>query len=86
MLSPSRVPGKIALLGAAYKADVDDTRESPMHAVLRLLQERRHAVAVYDPLARNAVEALAPTIEEAVRWVCGFARGSSSVSRVWWPR
>jgi len=67
MLSPSTIPPKITLLGAAYKADVDDTRESPTLAVLRLLQERRHSVAVYDPLARESWAPLARDLEEAVR-------------------
>jgi UDP-N-acetyl-D-mannosaminuronic acid dehydrogenase len=67
MLLPSRGPATIALLGAAYKADVDDTRESPTYAVLRLLLDRRHDVRVYDPLAREFDEVLAPTVEEAMR-------------------
>jgi UDP-N-acetyl-D-mannosaminuronic acid dehydrogenase len=57
---------KIALLGAAYKADVDDTRESPTEALLRLLDDRRYNVTVYDPLARDFEHPLSPTIEDAV--------------------
>ena len=41
---------------------------------------------VGDYLNRPTPSMEVATIEEAVRWVCGFARGSSSVSRVWWPR
>jgi UDP-N-acetyl-D-mannosaminuronic acid dehydrogenase len=65
-LSPARTGSKIALLGAAYKADVDDTRESPAIEVLHLLQERRHQVAVYDPLAHSFEYPLSPTLEGAV--------------------
>lgn len=57
---------KVALLGAAYKADVDDTRESPAREIARLLLERRHNVTIYDPLARAFAYPLSPTIEAAV--------------------
>ena len=67
MLAPAQGVAKVALLGAAYKADVDDTRSSPAHTIVRLLQERRHAVAVYDPLARESWGPLARNFEEAVR-------------------
>lgn len=42
----------IAVLGLAYKADVDDLRESPSSEVVRLLQERGCAVRVHDACAR----------------------------------
>ena len=68
MLMPaSRVDTRIAILGAAYKADIDDTRESPSLAVADLLKERRYHVSVYDPLARDFEYLLSPTLEEAVR-------------------
>ena len=41
---------KIALLGAAYKADVDDARESPTVRIDALLRERGYTTAIYDPL------------------------------------
>lgn len=66
MLYPIKSSAKIALLGASYKADVDDTRESPARAVLDLLLERRHRVAVYDPLAKDFSIPLAHTVEDAV--------------------
>jgi UDP-N-acetyl-D-mannosaminuronic acid dehydrogenase len=49
MVRPAR-GRKIALLGAAYKADVDDARESPTARIVDLLHERGYATAVYDPL------------------------------------
>lgn len=67
MLYPIRSGANVALLGAAYKADIDDTRESPAHEVLSLLQERRHNISVYDPLAREFTHPLSASIEEAVR-------------------
>jgi UDP-N-acetyl-D-mannosaminuronic acid dehydrogenase len=68
ILLPMQVGSKIALLGAAYKADVDDTRESPAAAVVNLLLQRRHRVSVYDPIAQTFEYLLSPTLEDAV---CG---------------
>jgi UDP-N-acetyl-D-glucosamine dehydrogenase len=39
----------ILVLGAAYKRDIDDLRESPALDVIRLLQERGADVAYHDP-------------------------------------
>ncbi len=39
----------ILVLGAAYKADIGDTRESPAIDVIRILRQKRAAVTVYDP-------------------------------------
>lgn len=67
LLGPARTGTKIALLGAAYKADVDDTRESPAEAIARLLIERRHDVSVYDPLARAFAYPISDSVDEAVK-------------------
>ena len=67
MLPAARGGAKITLLGAAYKADIDDTRESPAHAVARLLEDRRHTVVVYDPFGRESWGPLARELHEAVR-------------------
>ena len=40
---------KILLLGVAYKADVDDDRESPSYVLMTLLKERGAAVFYHDP-------------------------------------
>jgi UDP-N-acetyl-D-mannosaminuronic acid dehydrogenase len=65
-LYPVRSGANIALLGASYKADIDDTRESPAASVVALLQERRHSISVYDPLARRFIIPLSDSLEEAV--------------------
>lgn len=57
---------KIALLGAAYKADVDDARESPTSRVDSLLRDRGYATAIYDPLVSTFSRPLCATLEEAV--------------------
>lgn len=66
LLAPEADGAKIALLGAAYKGDVDDARESPAAEVVRRLHERRYEVAVYDPLVRTFSYPLAESLEEAV--------------------
>ena len=40
---------RVLVLGAAYKPDVDDCRESPAVELLELLQERGASVAYHDP-------------------------------------
>lgn len=58
---------KIALLGAAYKGDVDDARESPALRIDALLRERGFATAIYDPHVQRLSRPLCPTLEEALR-------------------
>jgi UDP-N-acetyl-D-mannosaminuronic acid dehydrogenase len=60
---------KIAALGLAYKADVDDLRESPAIEVVRLLQRRGAQVKAWEPFRRDAnLEGidLVPALESAV--------------------
>jgi UDP-N-acetyl-D-glucosamine dehydrogenase len=52
---------RILLLGLAYKADVDDMRESPTFILLDLLQKRGAEVAYHDP----HVPVIRPTREHA---------------------
>lgn len=54
---------KIALLGAAYKADVDDARESPTLRVDEHLRERGFTTAIYDPYVRAFSRPLEPSLE-----------------------
>jgi UDP-N-acetyl-D-mannosaminuronic acid dehydrogenase len=57
---------KIALLGAAYKADVDDARESPTIRIDALLRERGYVTSIYDPLVKSFARPLCGTLEETV--------------------
>ena len=57
----------VAILGAAYKANVDDTRESPTERVEELLHERGYETRVFDPVADRYVTPLSPSLEDAVR-------------------
>jgi UDP-N-acetyl-D-mannosaminuronic acid dehydrogenase len=66
-LVPPRQRARIAILGAAYKANVDDTRESPTERIEELLRERGYETTVFDPIAERYVRPLAATLEDAVR-------------------
>jgi len=59
---------KIAVLGAAYKGGVDDTRESPAKYIVRELLEKGARVVVYDPYTSESFGAeRANSLEDAVR-------------------
>jgi UDP-N-acetyl-D-mannosaminuronic acid dehydrogenase len=58
---------KVTILGASYKANVDDVRESPARRIGELLEERGFRTSVYDPLARlpNAAKSLQEAAESS---------------------
>ena len=64
---------RILVIGLAYKADVDDERESPSYVLMDLLKDRGAQVAYYDPY----VTVIKPTREHA-HW-----QGTNSVT---WDR
>ena len=51
---------KVAVLGLAFKEDTDDMRESPAIPIIRMLVERGVQVVAYDPIAREAAQAVLP--------------------------
>lgn len=57
---------KIALLGLAYKANVDDIRESPAIGVAACLRERGFEVAVHDPHVKKSPFPMMP-LEQCLR-------------------
>ena len=59
--------GIVTLLGASYKANIDDTRESPTTRILELLEEYGYTVRVHDPVAGKYLRPLVPTLEAAVK-------------------
>jgi UDP-N-acetyl-D-mannosaminuronate dehydrogenase len=66
----AKPPAPIALLGATYKADVDDVRESPAMRVAELAVERGYQVRLCDPHVKADTPGLpAPLLplEQAVR-------------------
>ncbi|MFC2001776.1 nucleotide sugar dehydrogenase [Chloroflexota bacterium] len=58
--------GTITVLGAAYKADVEDTRESPAIRFIKLSQKEGCQIKVHDPLAKELKDNLY-TLEEAAQ-------------------
>lgn len=50
---------RIAILGASFKANTDDLRESPALALARQLRELDGEVAIYDPVANGELRSLA---------------------------
>lgn len=66
LVPESQAGAKIALLGASYKANVDDSRESPTERIDELLREHGYETAIYDPVASGFKRPLAPTLESAL--------------------
>jgi UDP-N-acetyl-D-glucosamine dehydrogenase len=60
----------VLVLGLAYKADVDDERESPSYALMDMLKKRGAQVSYYDPF----IPVIRPTREH------GHWAGTRSVS------
>lgn len=46
---------RVLVLGVAYKQDIDDYRESPALAVIKILEERGADVSYFDPWVREYV-------------------------------
>ncbi|MBI3255512.1 MAG: nucleotide sugar dehydrogenase [Candidatus Andersenbacteria bacterium] len=62
---PSDGRPKVAMLGLAYKKDIDDLRESPALDVLALLQEKGFEVSVFDSYV--AEKSTVASLEEALK-------------------
>jgi len=56
---------RIALLGLAYKKDIDDTRESPAHAIRNILKNKAYTHTVFDPyiMKSSNVKSLAAALD-----------------------
>ena len=60
---------KVAILGLSFKADTDDTRESPAVRILQILQDNYENVVAYDPQAKvqnGVVNKRVNTMDEAL--------------------
>ncbi len=57
----------IALLGLAYKKNIDDVRESPALEAQRLLEDDGYEISIWDPflLDRSTVDSLEEALDEA---------------------
>jgi UDPglucose 6-dehydrogenase len=60
---------KVAILGLSFKADTDDTRESPALRILQIIQDNFENVVAYDPQAKvqnGVVSNRVKTMDEAL--------------------
>jgi len=62
------VGSTIAVLGLAYKGEVDDCRESPSFEIIKLLQEKGVEVKIYDPfvLKKSNTKSVEDVLEGSV--------------------
>ncbi len=65
MLGGPALGARVAVLGAAFKPDTDDVRDSPALNVAAGLHLRGALVSVYDPAARATAERVFPTLSYA---------------------
>lgn len=56
---------KVTVLGLAYKAGIDDDRESPSYEIIKKLKEFGANICVYDPYLKNKSDAA--DLDEALR-------------------
>ncbi|MEJ1339191.1 MAG: nucleotide sugar dehydrogenase [Candidatus Sedimenticola sp. (ex Thyasira tokunagai)] len=58
---------RVAVLGVAYKKNVDDTRESPFYEIRTLLEKKGADIAVYDSWipTENSADSLEAVLDEA---------------------
>lgn len=68
MLEGSLLQRRVAVLGLAYKADVDDARESPSRAFLTLLESEGAQVRVHDPLVSSLEKWQTEPLEALFPW------------------
>jgi UDPglucose 6-dehydrogenase len=69
---------RVAILGATFKANTDDLRDSPALALANQLAELHADVTVYDPVASAQLKVVAPAIRVA-RSALAAMRGSDVV-------
>ncbi|MCG7580083.1 UDP-glucose/GDP-mannose dehydrogenase family protein [Mycolicibacterium sp. OfavD-34-C] len=75
LVGGSFIGAKVAVLGAAFKPDSDDIRDSPALNIAGQIQLQGAAVSVYDPKANENSRSLFPTLEyaESVKEACAGA-------------
>ena len=61
-LGGSLIGARVAVLGAAFKPDSDDVRDSPALNIAGQIQLQGASVTVYDPKAMDNSRALFPTL------------------------
>jgi UDPglucose 6-dehydrogenase len=69
MVGGSLIGTRVAVLGAAFKPDSDDVRDSPALNIAGQIQLQGASVSVYDPKAMHNSRALFPTLDYAADMV-----------------
>lgn len=57
----------ITILGAAYKGNVDDWRESPVLKIIKLAQEKNWNIKIHDPFAKDFPYQIEPNLQKAIK-------------------
>ncbi len=58
---------KVALLGASYKENIGDTRESPTKVIYKNLAREKVNISVYDPLSANFEYPLSSSLKDSLK-------------------
>lgn len=76
---------RIGVLGATFKANTDDLRDSPALGLALQLSELHADVSVYDPVAASQLRTIAPSLELS-RTAIAAARGAdATIVATEWP-
>jgi UDPglucose 6-dehydrogenase len=81
----SLIGKRIAVLGAAFKPNSDDVRDSPALNIAGRLHLQGAHVAVYDPKAADNARKIFPTLEYAESAVAACRRADVVLLLVTWP-
>ena len=81
----SLLGANIAVLGAAFKPESDDVRDSPALNVAGMLQLNGAAVNVYDPKAMENSRAVFPTLNYSTTAVEACERADAVLVLTEWP-
>lgn len=76
---------EIAVLGATFKANTDDLRDSPALALACQLVELHAAVTVYDPVAATQLRTVAPSLALARSPIAAVRGADATVVATEWP-
>ena len=82
--SGSLLGARVAVLGAAFKPESDDVRDSPALNVAGQIQLQGASVTVYDPKANQNARSLFPTLNyaDSARAACEQGGRASGINRV----
>ena len=76
---------RVAVLGATFKANTDDLRDSPALYLARQLAELHAVVTVYDPVAGPQLRKVAPELHVARSAMIAVRRADATVVATEWP-